>query len=80
MGLPQLPAPRIKVLLASDLIANGPREHYMRAIIKDGKITDAGLQDSSLLTVLARSNALLVRPPHDPFQRKGTMMDAITLD
>ena len=52
----------------------------MRAIIKDGKITDAGLQDSSLLTVLARSNALLVRPPHDPFQRKGTMMDAITLD
>ena len=80
MGLPQLPAPRIKVILASDLIANGPREHYMRAIIKDGKITDAGLQDSSLLTVFARSNALLVRPPHDPFQRKGTMMDAITLD
>ncbi|WP_223424218.1 molybdopterin molybdotransferase MoeA [Tateyamaria pelophila] len=80
MGLGRTPAPRVQVPLAADIAANGPREHYMRATIAKGQITDAGLQDSSLLTVLARSNALMVRPPHDPPRMAGTVVDAILID
>lgn len=80
MGLGQAPASRVRVPLVADIAANGPREHYMRATISDGQISDAGLQDSSLLTVLARSNALMVRPPHDPAQAAGTVVDAIIID
>lgn len=57
--------------LAAPLDTNGPREHYMRAVVRDGKITAADRQDSSLLTVLAHSNALVVRPPHDPARDIG---------
>lgn len=61
-----------KAVLASDLPANGPREHYMRAHLEDDKITPAKRQDSSLLTVLAGANALIVRPPHDPAKQAGS--------
>lgn len=80
MGLDRAASPRIQLPLAADIPANGPREHYMRATIADGQISDAGLQDSSLLSVLARSNALMVRAPHEPAQTAGTLVDAIIID
>lgn len=80
MGFDRAPAPRIQLPLASDIGANGPREHYMRATVADGRISDAGPQDSSLLSVLARSNALIVRPPHDPARTAGHIVDAIVID
>ncbi|MEX0285480.1 MAG: gephyrin-like molybdotransferase Glp [Paracoccaceae bacterium] len=60
--------------LAAPLEQNGPREHYMRARIEDGAITAFDRQDSSLLTVLAAANALLVRPPHDPARAAGEVV------
>ncbi len=66
--------------LAHDIDGNGPREHYMRATLQDGQISLARDQDSSLLTVLAGANALLVRAPHDPDRAKGTLVDYIALD
>ena len=57
--------------LASPLPANGPREHYMRARLDDEGLSAFDDQDSSLLGVLARSNALIVRPPHDPERASG---------
>lgn len=80
MGFDLAPTPRVQLPLAAAIQENGPREHYMRATIADGMISDAGLQDSSLLTVLARSNALMVRPPHDPARPAGHMVDAILID
>lgn len=80
MGFARAPAPRVQIPLAADVRANGPREHYMRATVTEGAIHDAGMQDSSLLTVLARSNALMVRPPHDPPRTAGSLVDAILLD
>ena len=79
LGLGRAPAPRLSLPLCAGLIANGPREHYMRAIIQDGAVRDAGAQDSSLLSVLAQSNALIVRPPHDPARQTGDMVDVIPL-
>jgi molybdopterin molybdotransferase len=65
--------------LASALPANGSREHYMRAIITAGQVSVFDNQDSSLLTILAQANALLVRPPNDPARDKGETIDFLPL-
>ncbi|MEO0402750.1 MAG: gephyrin-like molybdotransferase Glp [Pseudomonadota bacterium] len=77
LGLPRAQAPRSVMPLAGPLDANGPREHYMRAVVDSGCVRDAGLQDSSLLSVLSRSNALIVRPPHDPAKSAGDSVELI---
>jgi molybdopterin molybdotransferase len=71
LGLP--PSDRTAVAqLAGNVPANGPRAHYMRATIAaDGACLVAEHQDSSLLTVLAQADALVIRPPHDPARRAG---------
>ncbi len=57
--------------LAEPIKANGPREHYMRATLDQDGIRACEDQDSSLLSVLAQADALLVRPPEDPAQNVG---------
>ena len=61
--------------LGSDLGPNGPRAHYMRARVeaKEGgwRCTPFDRQDSSLLSVLAEANALMVRPPGDAARMTG---------
>ena len=79
LGLGRAPTPRLSMPLSAPLGKNGPREHYLRAIGSDGTVADAGAQDSSLLSVLARANALIVRPPHDPERDVGDPVDVITL-
>ncbi len=70
-GLPD-PFPRRKhATLAEDLGPNGPREHYMRARLIDDAITAFQKQDSSLLSILAEANALLVRPAGDGPRKAG---------
>lgn len=69
-----LPEPQ-PARLDCDLGPNGPRAHYMRARVEpEGggwRCTPFARQDSSLLTVLAEANALLVRPPDDPARASG---------
>ncbi len=79
MGLGQVPARRTKGNLAAPIGQNGPREHYMRALLDDDGLRVFDRQDSSLLTVLAGANALVVRPPHDPPQPKGAEVTYIAL-
>ena len=79
LGFPGAPAQRETALLAHDIAENGPREHYMRAVVDDGQIAPAERQDSSLLSVLARSNALMIRPPKDGARRKGEQMEYLPL-
>jgi molybdopterin molybdotransferase len=79
LGLGQNAAPRRLVPLAEDIPANGPREHYMRARIDGGKVVPETRQDSSLLTVLASADALLVRPPQDPAHSAGTLVQVIDI-
>ena len=75
LGCPQDSPPRT-LPCAADLAANGPREHYMRArlIVRDGQ--EAALpfeaQDSSLVSVLAGADGLLVRPVGAPPAPAGT--------
>lgn len=71
LGLGAAPAARLTARLAADLPENGPREHYMRAVVQDGTIAPADRQDSALLSVLSRANALLIRPAGDGPRRAG---------
>jgi molybdopterin molybdotransferase len=79
LGLGARPAPRLRARLTCDMETGGPREHYMRAEAADGRITPEPRQDSALLSVLARANALMIRPAGDGPRRAGDEMDYIAL-
>jgi len=65
--------------LAADIGPNGDREHYMRATVEGGALSAYGNQDSSLLTVLAGANALLVRPPNDSARKAGDVVEYLPI-
>ena len=79
LGLGQAPAPRGQAPLANALPENGPREHYMRATLQDGRLRVFDRQDSSLLSVLGQANALAVRPPNDPARQAGDVLEYVAL-
>ena len=67
--------------LAAAIEANGPRQHYMRARIEaGGAVHVAARQDSSLLSVLASSDCLVVRAPDDPARAAGETVETLPLD
>jgi len=69
--------------LAVDLDVNDQRQDYIRAqiTIKDGiqVIMPAPRQDSSMMSVLATANALIVRPPFDSAKAAGEFVSVIPL-
>ncbi|GLO78638.1 molybdopterin molybdotransferase MoeA [Sulfitobacter pontiacus] len=79
LGLPAAPAARIDLPLGVDLPANGPREHYMRAMVRDGAVLPEDNQDSSLLGILSRADVLMVRPPHDGARTAAEIIGCIPL-
>lgn len=81
---PQHTSP-IEARLTTDLEQNGPRQHYMRGALKQDAegnlwITPAHSQDSSLLSVLAHSNALIVRKPHEPSRTADEKVTVLRID
>jgi molybdopterin molybdotransferase len=70
--------------LAVDLKANDTREDYVRSRLTraaDGELVvePHAVQDSSMLSVLACSSALLVRPAHDSARKAGESVQVIDL-
>jgi len=79
-GLPARPRSTMSAPLAHDLEANGPREHYMRAVLgEDGALEVFSNQDSSLVATLARANALIVRKPFADNAMKSELVPYIPL-
>ncbi len=71
--------------LAVPLDANGPRQHYLRAVsvpAGDGipVVTPVRSQDSSLLSPLAEANCLLIRRPGAPAAAAGALVSVLPLD
>jgi molybdopterin molybdotransferase len=70
--------------LVRDLPANDTRQTYLRARLsqRDGEYWAEAfaVQDSSMLTVLAQADALIVRPPGAPAAKAGERVDVIPLD
>lgn len=62
-------------LLTAPIGTNGPRAHYMRAIAKRGdKALEVEIfdnQDSSVMSLFAKANCLVIRPPHDRGRAAG---------
>ena len=85
-GLPA-EGPRMQqAALAAPLGPNGPRAHYMRAVVSapatpgaPPQITAFERQDSALLGVLAQANALLLRPVDDGPQATGAIVDYLPI-
>ena len=64
--------------LSAPLPENGDRQVYLRAVLDEaGKVRAHETQDSSQLSVLAASNALIVRPPHAPAVGMGANVEVL---
>ena len=73
---------RETAILAIDLPANGPRDHYIRAHAAAGPngarlVTPFANQDSSLVTIMAASNALIRRLPNAPAAPAGAVVEVV---
>ncbi len=71
-------------LLGADLPQNSDRQDHLRATLsydENGFLTayPLALQDSSLLSVLAEADALIVRKPHEALAPKGSLCRIIRL-
>jgi molybdopterin molybdotransferase len=69
-------APIAAARLGQPMRANDQRQDYVRARLErhsDGRLTAIpfGMQDSSMLSVLAASDCLIIRPPHAPATAVG---------
>ena len=69
-----------KGFLQNDLPKNAVRKHFMRAFLKNGQLAVSKKQDSSLLSVLQKANALVIRQPNEPSAKKGDLITYIELD
>jgi molybdopterin molybdotransferase len=70
--------------LAVDVMANDQREDFVRARLGrsgDGRLTvdPHPVQDSSMLSVLAACDGLMIRPPHDPARKAGDVVQVVDL-
>ncbi len=79
------PEPRLEVaLIDGTLRANGPREHWMRALLArrdDGMLiaTPFADQDSSLVTIFAHADALIRHPADAPALAPGDLVQILRL-
>jgi len=79
LGLPAQALPRQSFELTTAIGKNGPREHYMRANVSDGQCAVSNNQDSGAMSVMAQSNALMVRAPFADALPKGALVECILL-
>lgn len=74
----------VRAVLGRDLSANDEREEYMRATarrLENGSIEVMPFerQDSSMLALLARADALVIRPASAPAAHKGDAVEAVLM-
>jgi molybdopterin molybdotransferase len=83
LGLPAGARRRRRARLAAPIGPNGPREHYMRAEVRAAddlpEIRPFDRQDSSLLSIFAHANGLLVRPIGDGPRKTGEIVEYLPL-
>lgn len=73
-----------QVVLGRDLPANDQRQDYLRATLERNAeghevATPFQLQDSSMISLLARADALVIRAPHAPDAKAGDRVQMIRL-
>jgi molybdopterin molybdotransferase len=83
-GLGGVDPAREVALLGKDMPANDTRQDYVRARIVTNAMgqrvaTPFAPQDSSMLSLIARADCLIVRKPHAPEAKAGDTIDIIPL-
>jgi molybdopterin molybdotransferase len=77
-------SPMRTAVLAEPIEANGPRQHYMRAVTVGSdmppRVRPIGPQDSSLMANLSRSDCLIVVAPGAPATTSGTVVNVLDLE
>ncbi|HET6158518.1 MAG TPA: gephyrin-like molybdotransferase Glp [Dongiaceae bacterium] len=84
LGLSGVDPARQVALLGKDMPANDTRQDYVRARLvtnADGQrvATPFAPQDSSMLSLIARADCLIVRKPNAPAAKAGDIIDVIPL-
>ena len=83
---PSALSPRLlQARLAQPLKANAKRQDYLRARLqsaKDGalEVSPFDLQDSSVMSIFAAADGLIIRPPHAPAADTGDLVQVLVLD
>jgi molybdopterin molybdotransferase len=84
LGRRDAPLAERAAVLAHDLGANGPRQHYMRGVLEPGeplpRVTAFASQDSAHMSALAAADVLIVRPPEAPACHAGEVVRVLPLD
>ncbi|MHB1217592.1 MAG: molybdopterin molybdotransferase MoeA [Alphaproteobacteria bacterium] len=81
---PRAHAARATARLGASLAANDRRQDYIRATLaRDASgaltVTPFPVQDSSMVSVLARADALIVRKPSEPAAQAGDLVEILPL-
>ena len=84
-GIPFVQKPPVMATLGVDLPANDKREDYLRSELKreaDGRLVAVPfpVQDSSMITRLARADCLVIRAPHAPPLKAGNLVEILPFD
>ncbi len=85
LGLSEESRPEPEAVLGEALEANGPRQHYIRAVSEwrpggERVVRPLPSQDSSLVAALARADCLIVRVPNAPPAPRRARVRIIPLD
>jgi molybdopterin molybdotransferase len=84
LGLKEAGRGLVEAVLDEDVPANGPREHYMRAIsewtsIGERRVRPLPSQDSALMAAFARADCLIVLAPNAPALAAGERVSILPL-
>ena len=84
LGARDLEPQRADAVLGADLPANDRRQDYLRATLSRGPAGESvatafARQDSSMLSLLAKADALIVRPPLAPALQAGATVGVLPL-
>jgi len=85
LGLREDTPGHVEATLGQTVEANGPREHYLRAVLdvdQQGRqqVRAYDDQDSSLISVFAAANALIRLPVDAPALEAGALVDVLPLE
>lgn len=85
LGAADTVPPKLRGRLGRDLAANDRREDYLRSAVTrdahgEATVTPFDRQDSSMLLVMSRANALAIREPHAEAAAAGEIVEYIPLD
>jgi molybdopterin molybdotransferase len=79
----QAPAQTQTALLAAGLDANGPRQHYMLAVLEPGtppRVRALASQDSGRISSLVAADVMIVRTPDAPALAAGASVEVLPID